>query len=147
MNVHPEWSKKGRVQQRLCLDYSNPRDWNREKLICKDVNVKSVWLSGYNLAISELLLHLNIDLEHVHKLANDGITLRRPISFCDVVGVNEINEDWSNPDENRYENSEEGEVEGQDDQEESLAELESYNNKHAPYFLDDNGGKSTKQHA
>ena len=81
--------------------------------------MKSVWLSGYNLAISELLLHLNIDLEHVHNLANDGITLRRPISFCDVVGVNEINEDWSNPDETTYENSEEGEVEGQEDQEES----------------------------
>ena len=144
MNVHPEWSKKGRVQRRLCLDYSNPRDWTREKLICKDVNVKSVWLSGYNLAISELLLHLNIDLEHVHNLANDGITLRRPISFCDVVGVNEINEDWSNPDETTYENSEEGEVEGQEDQEESLTELEAYNNKHAPYFLDDNGGKIYK---
>ena len=44
VNEHPEWSNKGRVQLRLCLDYSNPRDWAKEKLLCKNLNVIPTWL-------------------------------------------------------------------------------------------------------
>ena len=141
-------TQNGRFLRRLCLDYSNPRDWNKDKLICKDVNVKSAWLSGYNRALSELLI-LNIDLEQAHTLARQGITLRRPISSGHIVGVNELDEDWSNPEENRHghideEMEVEDAVQDQEDQEESLAELAAYNHKHVPYFLDENGGRIYK---
>ena len=81
------------------MDYFNPRNWNKENLICKDVNVKSAWLSGYNLALSEQL-YLNIHLKNIHSVACEGITLRRPISSSYIVGVNELENDWSNPVEN-----------------------------------------------
>ena len=81
------------------MDYSNPRNWNKENLICKDINVKSAWLSGYNLALSEQP-YLNIHLENIHSVACEGITLRRPISSSYIVGVNELENDCGNPVEN-----------------------------------------------
>ena len=84
INKHPEWSKKGWVQQRLCLDYSNPRDWAKEKLLCKNLNVKPTWLSRYknNLSLSELI-NLNVDMDQVTELIDCGFCLN-PTSLLGI---------------------------------------------------------------
>ena len=40
---HPEWSTKSRTSRRLCLDYSNPKMWDAEKLKLGDADIRSFW--------------------------------------------------------------------------------------------------------
>ena len=47
MTKHPEWFKKNRnVMERLCLDYSSPKDWSPELLNLMSVDIISVWNAG-----------------------------------------------------------------------------------------------------
>ena len=55
MFKHPEWFEKNRnVMQRISLDYSNPRDWDNEKLILQNVDIAGAFAVGRANAVTAL---------------------------------------------------------------------------------------------
>ena len=54
MMNHPDWQKGSRTMWRLCLDYSNPKEWNAEELCLAGVDIVSEWKIG--------MLNANISL-------------------------------------------------------------------------------------
>ena len=96
-------------------------------------------------------------MDQVTELADCEVTLRKPISTKDVVGVNEITDDWSLDDgdggaEEDEEHVKEVDTDVVDNSQtevqgnESLSELMAVNNsgKHVPYFVVENGSKIYK---
>ena len=83
--THPEWSKKGRTQRRLQLDYSNPGVWNKEALVLGDVNIRAVWRGGFHQALGLLPADEAELLEDI--VFDDQLTLRCPLKSGRVVGV------------------------------------------------------------
>ena len=76
---HPEWSTKSRTSRRLCLDYSNPKMWDAEKLKLGDADIRSLWESGHMKARSDALEYgLVKSSETVQSLSLLGSTLKRP---------------------------------------------------------------------
>ena len=89
---HQEWLNKNHVQRRLALDYSNTAIWKRENLTLKNVNIKSIWKSGYYFALSI------IPEDAIDKMEETRTTLRCPIKQGVVVGVKNADKDWSRDD-------------------------------------------------
>ena len=82
---HPDWAKTsgGRMQRRLCLDYSNPRVWNSEKLKLEAVDVVANYKAGMHEGVSKLIVFgYNVNL---HKLKEEEVTLMRP--HGELIGV------------------------------------------------------------
>ena len=75
---HPEWFKHNRsTMQRLCLDYSNPKDWKKERLILRDIDLLSVWNTGRAVAEQNLnkFPKYQGDVSDFTQLALQGFTL------------------------------------------------------------------------
>ena len=101
MTKHPEWFKKNRnVMERLCLDYSNPRDWSPELLNLKSVDIISVWNVGRAKAEQLLNQHDKYKGEKCDffNIAINGQTLHQPYGKK-IIGVSEKDIDYSVSDE------------------------------------------------
>ena len=94
---HPEWVNKSRMQQRLVLDYSNPAIWDSAKLTLQNVNIKATWKSGYYRALSMIPEGVVSEIEETVN------TLCCLIKRGVVVGVRNIEQDWSIDDINEDE--------------------------------------------
>ena len=91
---HPDWSTKSRTSRRLCLDYSNPRMWDAEKLKLADADISSLWESGHMKARSDALEYgLVKSSETVQSLSMLGSTLKKPRGK--LIGVHEVDPDES----------------------------------------------------
>ena len=77
------------MQQRLVLDYSNPAIWDSAKLTLQNVNIKATWKSGYYRALSMIPEGVVSEIEETVN------TLRCLIKRGVVVGVRNIEQDWS----------------------------------------------------
>ena len=78
MTKHPDWFQKNRnVIQRLCLHYSNPKDWGAENLVLRNVNIVSTWNIGR--ANAEQILNkihkYKGDKNDFFEISRDGYTL------------------------------------------------------------------------
>ena len=76
---HPEWSKKPRSSCRLCLDYSNPKQWNENSLKLKDIDIRALWESGHlkvrAQALESGLLKSGVPIDSLELL---GYTQKKP---------------------------------------------------------------------
>ena len=96
MIKHPDWFSKNRnVMQRLCLDYSNPRDWNRDKLVLREVDIVSAWNMARAMAEQVLnkFTRYQGDVSDFAQLALDGHTLLVPCGR--KIGLNPQEIDYS----------------------------------------------------
>ena len=78
MTKHPDWFQKNRnVMQRLCLHYSNPKDWGAENLVLRNVNIVSTWNIGRANAeqILNKLHKYKGDKNDFFEISRDGYTL------------------------------------------------------------------------
>ena len=90
---HLDWLKKSRSSRRLCLDYSNPKQWNEDNLKL-GVDVHVLWEAGHMKARSQLLeLGMIKSEESVDLLALLVYSLKKPEGK--LIGVNEVDPDVS----------------------------------------------------
>ena len=95
---HPDWSKKSRNSRRLCLDYSNPRSWDAEKLCLRNVDIRSLWESGHLKVRAQVLEHALIKSDvTVESLTALKCSLKKP--RAKLIGVHEVEKDSSIDDE------------------------------------------------
>lgn len=81
LEKHPDWSKGNYKQTaRLALDYSNPKEWNTERLITAGLSLHECFLNGKITAQSTLLSISVIDAasKDYSALAKNGITFQKP---------------------------------------------------------------------
>ena len=72
---HPDWtSGRDKMMSRLCLDYSNPSNWDSSKLTLRNVNLPVLWEQGRQMAEMEFLNQKNCDF---FKMNN--VTLLKPL--------------------------------------------------------------------
>ena len=97
MTKHPDWFKKNRsVMERLCLDYSNPRDWVHDQLVLEDIDIISCFNVGR--ARAEQILNRFEDYRgegcDFFELFNDGYTFLVPYGVR-KIGFNPREIDFS----------------------------------------------------
>ena len=109
LQKHPQWVKKGRMARRLVLDHSNTGDWTGD-LVVSHVDLKAAWTLGM-LDAHRLAIKAGLD-ENPALLDGSGITLLKPRHR--VIGVTEVQLDWSQ--------SEEIEVVNEENEDEELSE-------------------------
>ena len=97
MTKHPEWFKKNRsTMRRLCLDYSNPRDWDAEKLKLADVDI----VSCFNVGRADAEGYLNLfkkyqgTVSDFSQIAAEGYTFKIPYGSR-KIGFNPEDIDYS----------------------------------------------------
>ena len=81
MVKHPEWFQKNRnVMQRISLDYSNPREWDQEKLILQNVDIVGVFMVGRAKSVTVLnkFDKYSGEVSDFGSLAEDGYTFKMP---------------------------------------------------------------------
>ena len=90
MVKHPEWFHKNRnTMQRICLDYSNPRDWDHNKLVLENVDIVGAFNVGRAKAENELNVFQQYQGEtcDFHQFAEDGYTFKIPYGHR-KIGLN-----------------------------------------------------------
>ena len=100
MSQHPEWTKNSdKVMNRICLDYSKPSSWHKEKLTMEGVNIKQCW-DKRRLNMESFIQESKCDkLESVDFfdiVSSQNITMLKP-NGC-KLGLTELTADWSSED-------------------------------------------------
>ena len=81
---HPEWAAKNYGGKRLAtttkMDYSNPKEWNKDLLILKDVDITECWVKGRHRAALILLESKQFKPDEVdfQSIANEGSSILKP---------------------------------------------------------------------
>ena len=97
---HPEWATKHygakRLQTTTKSDYSNPKEWDADKLVLEDVDIVSCWIKGRHKAALLLLDSKQFTPEEIDfkAIENEGSSMLKPRKIR--VGVKDDAEyDWS----------------------------------------------------
>ena len=76
LDKHPDWmSGKSKLMRRLCLDYSNPSNWDSSKLKLAAVNIPALWEGGRQKAELKFLGQDKCDF---FVMSQRNVTLLKP---------------------------------------------------------------------
>ena len=113
LDQNPNWlNKRDEVMKRLCLDYSNPSNWDAEKLKMEDVNVVEAWCTGRLDAELFFKSETNYSVEKYDFSLFNTAKSNCQITFLKLngtkVGLNPLEVDWSLDEHDNNHNVEEG---------------------------------------
>ena len=125
MIKHPDWFSCNRnVMERLCLDYSSPKEWRVDGLILEDVDIVSVYNVGRAAAEQVLGSFAAYRGSDFFELAAEGYTFLIPYG-TKKIGVSEQTLDYSIEDDDEVEVlTPEAESPDQDEEEEGNNDIE-----------------------
>ena len=84
--------QKTRSSHHLCLDYSNPKQWDENSLKLKDIDIRALWESGHLKVRAQALgSGLLKSGESIDSLELLGYTLKKPNGM--LIGVSETGND------------------------------------------------------